>query len=49
MRLAVGITVLLHSLKELQQRKAAARKDIRKVKSEERQIRRQLEKEGGGE
>jgi hypothetical protein len=36
-------------LKELQQRKAAARKDIRKVKSEERQIRRQLEKEGGGE
>lgn len=35
-------------LAELRERKAAARKDVRKIKSEERQIRRQLEK-GGGE
>lgn len=35
-------------LAELRACKAAARKDVRKIKSEERQIRRQLEK-GGGE
>lgn len=36
-------------LAQLREMKAAARKDVRKIKSEERQIRRQLEKEGGGE